>query len=185
MFVEHGSQMLIPILLVMALTLGIRHRVTVAAAIIALIMTFAGHGSYASGLWPTPGNFYAMTTVILGVEYPTAQILLRIAGVLDFLVCTGICIPHLRRASASYAAVWGFFTAIARPVAGMSWGLNYWGTDQFLHEAAIRAPHFLIPVSLLLIWRQPHPSDKPPASGVGLAVCTTTISNQAHRKANA
>ncbi|KAA5539229.1 hypothetical protein FYK55_25180 [Roseiconus nitratireducens] len=159
MFVEHGGQMLIPILLVMALGLGPGHRVTVTTAIVAVIMTFAGHGSYAIGLWPTPGNFYAMTTVILGVDYETAQALLRTAGVLDFLVCVGICIPLVRRGSALYAAGWGFLTAIARPVAGMSWGLNYWGGDQYLHEAVLRAPHFLIPMFLFLIWRRPRPSE--------------------------
>ncbi len=83
----NGGQMLIPILLVMALALGARHRVTILTAIVALIMTFAGHGSYALGYWPTPGNFYAMTTLILGVEYPAAQNLLRVAGILDFMVC--------------------------------------------------------------------------------------------------
>ena len=159
MFVEQGGQMLIPILLVMALALGARHRVTVTTAIIALIMTFAGHGSYAFGIWPTPGNFYGMTMLILGVEYPTAHALLRIAGILDFLVCLGICIPHLRRVSALYATVWGFLTSIARPVAGMSWELNYWGADQYLHEAVLRAPHFLIPLYLFLVWRQPRPAD--------------------------
>ena len=120
MFIEHGGQMLIPILLVMALALGARHRVTVVTAIIALIMTFAGHGSFALGYWPTPGNFYAMTSVILGIEFPTAQFLLRTAGVLDFLICIGICIPRLRRASAMYATLWDFATSIARPAAGMS-----------------------------------------------------------------
>ena len=155
MFIEHGSQMLIPILLAMALTLGAGHRVTVTTAIIALIMTFAGHGSYAIGIWPTPGKFYGMTTVILGVEYPTAQAILRTVGVFDLLACIGICIPYLRRASAVYATVWGFLTAIARPVAGMSWGLNYWGADQYLHEAVLRTPHFLIPLYLFLIWWHP------------------------------
>ncbi len=158
MFIEHGGQMLIPILLVMALALGARHRITVITAVIAVIMTFAGHGCYAIGFWPTPGNFYAMTSVILGVEYPTAHALLRTAGVMDFGVCIGICIPYLRGASALYASVWGFLTAIARPAAGMSWGLNYWGADQFLHEAIFRAPHFLIPLYLFLLWRQSHSS---------------------------
>ncbi|WP_417731642.1 hypothetical protein [Rosistilla oblonga] len=159
MFIEHGGQMLSPILLVMALALGARHRVTVITAIVAVILTFAGHGSYALGLWPTPGNFYAMTTLILGVEYPTAQTMLRIAGVLDFVVCIGICIPYLRRPAALYASIWGFLTAIARPVAGMSWGLNYWGADQYLHEAVLRAPHCLIPLYLFLLWRQPPSTD--------------------------
>ncbi len=159
MFIEHGGQMLIPTLLVMALALGANHRITTITAIIAVIMTFSGHGCYALGLWPTPGNFYAMTTLILEVEYPTAQNLLRTAGVLDFFVCVGICIPFLRRGTVLYAAVWGFLTAIARPVAGMSWGLNYWGADQYLHEALLRAPHFLIPLYLFFLWRQPRSAD--------------------------
>ena len=43
-------------------------------------------------------------------------------------------------------------TALARPVAGMSLSLNYWGADQFLHEAVLRAPHFLIPLYLFFLW---------------------------------
>lgn len=154
MFVEHGGQMLIPILLVLALTFGPEHRITVLTAIVALLMTFAGHGSYAIGLWPTPGNYYAMTSVVLGVESATAHVILRMAGMLDYLVCVCIFVPYLRSLSTIYATVWGLLTAIARPVAGMSWGLNYWGADQFLHEAVLRAPHFLIPLYLFLIWQQ-------------------------------
>tara|TARA_R110002049_G_scaffold285698_4_gene466967 strand:- start:84896 stop:85693 length:798 start_codon:yes stop_codon:yes gene_type:complete len=156
MFIEHGGQILMPTLLVMALALGPKHRVTVVTAVLAVIMTFAGHGSYAFGLWPTPGRFFGMTTLILGVEYSTAQTLLRTAGILDFLVCIGICVPYLRQPSAMYAIVWGFLTAIARPVSGMSWNLNYWGADQYLHEAVLRAPHFIIPLYLFLLWRQPR-----------------------------
>ncbi|TWU15217.1 hypothetical protein [Allorhodopirellula heiligendammensis] len=156
MFVEHGGQMLSPILLVIALALGARHRITVGTAILAVVMTFAGHGSYALGWWPTPGTFYGMICVSLGVEYETAHTMLRCFGVLDFAVCIAMFIPALRRPAAMYAVVWGFLTAVARPVAGMSWGLNYWGADQFLHEAVLRAPHFLIPLYLVILWgRQP------------------------------
>lgn len=160
MFVEHGGQMLMPVLLVLALVLGVRHRVTMVTAMAALVMTFAGHGCYALDIWPTPATFSGMICVILHVEYETAQSLLRIAGALDFLVCIGILIWPLRRACALYATVWGFLTAIARPVAGMSWSLNYWGADQFLHEAVLRAPHFLIPLYLFLMWREPQSISK-------------------------
>ncbi len=152
MFIEHGGQMLTPLLLVMAVRLGPRHRMTVIVAMIAVVMTFAGHGCYAYGFWPTPGQFYGMTSLILGVEYETANTMLRTAGVLDFVVCVGIFIPYLRCPAAIYAAIWGLATALARPVAGMSWGLNYWGADQYLHEVAIRAPHFMIPLYLFLVW---------------------------------
>lgn len=169
MLIEHGGQILSPTLLVLALSLGARHRVTIVTAVIAFILTFAGHGSFALGLWPTPSNFYAMTTVILGAEYETANVLLRIAGVLDFVVCLGILLPFARRPSALYAAAWGLLTALARPVSGMSTGLNYWGADQFLHEAVLRAPHFMIPLYLFLLWRKEKPtaeSSAPPGAPV-------------------
>ncbi|MEO1525473.1 MAG: hypothetical protein AAFX06_08550 [Planctomycetota bacterium] len=152
MFVEHGGQMLMPLILVFGVSLGPRHRVTIVTACFALIMTFAGHGSYAIGMWPTPANFYAMTTIILGVEYETAKSMLYVAGVLDFVVCGLILIPRLRRWAALYATLWGGLTALARPVAGMSMSLIYWGADQFVHETVLRAPHFMIPLFLFLLW---------------------------------
>tara|TARA_B100000927_G_C16476042_1_gene473402 strand:+ start:5643 stop:6566 length:924 start_codon:yes stop_codon:yes gene_type:complete len=166
MFVEHGGQMLIPVLLVFALFFGIRHQMTVKAAMVAFIMTFAGHGAYAIGFWPTPSTFYAMTTVILHVEYQAAQIFLYIVGALDFVICVGIFIPSIRCASALYGAAWGLVTALARPAAGMSLSLNYWGADQFLHETILRAPHFLIPLYLFFLWQQ-SPSRSAPESTEG------------------
>ncbi|MBK1877270.1 hypothetical protein [Pelagicoccus mobilis] len=154
MFVEHGGQMLMPVVLVLALRLGVRHRLTVAAAMAATITTFIGHGAYALGLWPTPPNFFGMITVILGVEYGTAKAILHMAGLFDIIVCLGILIPRIRRSLMLYAAIWGLLTALARPVAGMSWDLNYWGADQFLHEALLRAPHCLIPLYLFVLWKQ-------------------------------
>ena len=172
MFIEHGGQILIPVLLVMALSLGARHRVTVITAIVAFITTFGGHGCYALGLWPVPSGYHAMTSLILQVEHETATSILRVTGVLDFVVCLGICIPSLRRGCALYAAAWGFLTAIARPVVGMSLSLNYWGADHFLHEAVLRSPHFLIPLQLFILWRPPRqaetlasPPDSTPESG--------------------
>ncbi|MDF1826277.1 MAG: hypothetical protein P1U68_16645 [Verrucomicrobiales bacterium] len=154
MFVEHGGQMLIPVILVLALAFGVRHRATVIVASVAFVMTFAGHGAYALGFpCPTPANFLGMTSVILKVEAETARTILHVAGALDFLVCLGIFIRPLRKASALYAVIWGFLTALARPVAGMSLALNYWGADQYFHELVLRAPHFMIPLYLLFLWR--------------------------------
>ena len=155
MFVEHGGQMLIPVLLVLALFFGVRHPATFCTAIVAFIMTFAGHGAYAVGFWPTPSTFYAMTSVILNVEYQATQIFLYMVGVMDFVICLGLFLPPIRCASVLYGAAWGFITALARPVAGMSPSLNYWGADQFLHEAILRASHFLIPLYLFFLWKKP------------------------------
>lgn len=159
MFIEHGGQMLMPVILVLAIACGVHHRATVITAVVAFIMTFAGHGSFALDFWPTPATFYAMTSVILGTEYEISKALIRVAGVLDFVVCIGLFIPILRRPCVLYAAVWGLLTAIARPAAGMSWDLYYWGADQFIHEAVLRAPHYLIPLYLFVLWRKPRPAD--------------------------
>lgn len=156
MLVEHGGQVLAPIVLVLAISLGARHRATIAVAILAVVTTFAGHGAFAIGWWPTPANFYAMITLVLGFEYDTAKIMLRGAGILDFAVCLLLFVPPLRRVAAGYAVLWGLLTALARPVAGMSLGLNFWGADQFVHEAVLRAPHFLIPLYLVVLWRRPR-----------------------------
>lgn len=161
MFVEHGGQMLAPTLLVLALALGVRHRFTVATAIVAVVTTFAGHGSYALGFWPTPAGFHALTAAILQVEYPAARAFLHAAGLLDFLVCVGILVPVLRRQSALYAAIWGLLTSVARPAAGMSVDLRYWGADQFLQEAVLRAPHFLVPLFLFFLWHERRPAGNP------------------------
>ncbi len=155
MFIEHGSQMLIPVILVLALSLGVRHRATVITAIVAVIMVFSGHGVYALGYpWPTPANFFGMTSLILNVEAETACAILRVAGILDFVVCIGLFVPLARRSCAVYAAVWGFLTAIARPVAGMSTDLIHWGADQYIHEAILRAPHFMLPLYLFFLWKK-------------------------------
>lgn len=155
MLVEHGGQVLMPLLLVIALRFGVRHRATITLAMVATILTFAGHGAYALGwYWPTPANFFGMTRVILGFEQDVARVFLLVAGILDFVICLGIFLPSIRLYCVAWAAIWGFLTALARPVAGMSLDLNYWGSDQFLHEAILRAPHFLIPLYLFLLWRK-------------------------------
>lgn len=176
MFVEHGGQMLVPVILVLALAVGVRHRATVITAMVAVVMTFAGHGVYALGFhWPTPANFYGMTTVILHVESGTARAILQVAGVLDLLVCIGLFVPFLRSWAALYAAAWGFLTAIARPVAGMSTDLNFWGADQYLHEAVLRAPHFMLPLFLFLVWKKSRVAD---AFASGVAVRQESVEPQ-------
>lgn len=155
MFVEHGGQILMPAILASALYFGYRHKITLCLALFAFVCTFAGHGCYALDIWPTPSMFYGMISVILGFGYDTAKLFLRTAGALDMLVCLGVFIPKMRFGCALYAACWGLLTALARPVAGMSFTLNYWGADQYLHEAVLRAPHFMIPLFLVLLWIKP------------------------------
>jgi hypothetical protein len=155
MLIEHGGQYLMPVILILALTCGLRSRAAIWTAVVAFCMTFAGHGAYAIGWAPTPGYFYGMVMVITKVGQELAHTILRTAGILDFIVCVAVFFPFTRRPAVMYAAVWGVLTALARPVAGMSTSLIWWGADQFLHQAIYRTPHFLIPVFLFLVWRTP------------------------------
>jgi Na+-translocating ferredoxin:NAD+ oxidoreductase RnfE subunit len=154
MFIEHGGQMLMPVILVSAFTYGCRHKLTLFLACIAFLCTFTGHGCYALGLWPTPSIFYGMTTIILGLDFEMTRSFLFVVGALDFIVCIGIFFAPTRVYCTLYAAGWGLITALARPVAGMSLELNFWGADQFIHETVLRAPHFMIPLYLFFLWKK-------------------------------
>lgn len=161
MFVEHGGQFLAPVVLILALKRGAYDRWTIGTAIAAFGATFASHGIYAVGLAPTPGSFYGMVNGILGLGEQSAYWFLKIVGVSDFIVCVGVFVPALRRPCLAYAALWGLLTALARPVAGMSLAAPWWGADQFIHEAILRAPHVALPLFLFLVFAQetPPPSD--------------------------
>lgn len=150
-FVEYGEQILSPVVLILALQRGVGDRWTIGVAVAAFCATFAGHGFYALGLAPTPGHFYGMVFGILGLGEQGADAFLKIVGALDFVVCVGVFFPAMRRIALGYAALWGLLTALARPVAGMSLAASWWGADQFIHEAVLRAPHVSLPLFLFLV----------------------------------
>lgn len=153
-FVEQGSQILAPWVLILALRRGAGDRRTLGTALLAFWMTFAGHGIFAIGWAPTPGHFYGLTHAIFGFGERAADLFLKGAGALDFLVCAAVLWPRMRQAALTYAVLWGALTGLARPVAGMSLVLPWWGADQFLHEAVYRAPHAALPLFLLLVFRK-------------------------------
>lgn len=117
---------------------------------IAIALTFTCHGLYAIGYYPRPGHFVAMTMNILGVQDVGAIRFLQIAGVLDFVLSILIFLPEKwAKPALIYAVIWGLATSVAR-----IWAFFYpetWDTVllQWLHEAVMRAPHFLGPLALL------------------------------------
>ena len=169
--VEQGGQVLAPVVLVVALCRGPWDRWVLILAIVGFSITFGGHGIYAAGLATTPGHFYGMVHQILGLDEGASDVFLKVVGVLDFVVCLGVLLPFalIRRASLVYASMWGFLTALARPVAGMSPDAFVWGADQYLHEAILRAPHVSLPLFLLFFLSTPveqgEASFQPPAEG--------------------
>ena len=108
---------------------------------------------YALGVATTPGQFYGLVHAVLELNADSTELFLRVAGALDVVACVGLLIPITRQTCLVWATAWGITTAVARPVAGMSVAAAWYGADQFLHEAVLRAPHAALPLFLFFAWR--------------------------------
>ena len=118
---------------------------------IAIALTFTCHGLYAVGFYPRPGNFLEMVMNILPVNETGAIHFLNTAGALDFLLSLVLFLPgRWPLAALAYASFWGLSTSIARVWAYFHWA--FWDSvlKQWLHEAVMRFPHFLVPLALLV-----------------------------------
>ncbi|MFK7934825.1 MAG: hypothetical protein AB8G22_15055 [Saprospiraceae bacterium] len=119
---------------------------------IALSITFICHGLYAIGYYPVPGSFQSMLMQILPLTETQAISILKVAGILDFILSIVIFIPQRKivLVALAYAAIWGFLTALARPVAHFY--SQFWLESllQWTPEFLFRVPHFLIPIWLFL-----------------------------------
>ena len=120
---------------------------------VAIALTFVSHGLYAMNIYPRPALFTSMTINILSVTEQQAIFFLNVAGILDLVVSLLIFIhwKSLDRVGLIYCIIWGFLTAIARIVAHFYvdwWQESLW---QWNHEVLIRFPHFMIPLTLLII----------------------------------
>lgn len=112
----------------------------------AMAATFVCHGLYAIGYYPQPGHFMDMTVEILGVSNETASLLLKIMGVLDFLVAAMLFVPRLQQPALAYMVFWGFVTALARIWTNFDFGEVGTHLHQTVYEMVYRWPHFLVPL---------------------------------------
>lgn len=160
MFVEHASQVLMPVIVLLAA--GGRRWATV--GLVAVAATFVGHGLFAIGIpmeitWlnhPQPGNFVEMTMLALRFETETAAgRFLLIAGILDLVVVGLIFIRgRARTMGLAYMAAWGFATALARPWVYYEPTAASETLLRWVPEFIYRVPHFALPICLLLLARQ-------------------------------
>jgi hypothetical protein len=160
-FVEHLGQILTPLVLLFWVR-GLR-RVAWWTAAFGIACTFIGHGLFALDIesqtpWanhPRPGQFTEMTMLCLGLETEeSANRILVVAGVLDLVVAALIFTAAWPRVIALWwMAAWGLATALARPWAYYEPTSAAESLDRWIPEALYRAPHFAIPVFLLLALR--------------------------------
>ena len=110
---------------------------------IALFGEFLGHGWYA---WRAEPSFQAILMGATGLSETWAVRLLPLIGCMDFVVASAALIKPVR-VILLYAAVWGFATALARPVSGET---DVWAFIE-------RWPNGAIPLALL--WLRGWPGD--------------------------
>ncbi len=149
-FFEYMIQFMTPILLYMMLFTTIEFKKIRLIALIAIALTFSCHGLYAVGYYPRPGTFIDMTLNTLPISEPSAHVMLKIAGVLDFVVAIAIFIPRISYAALVYAFIWGGLTAMARLVGHFHIEFLWNSFSQWTWEMLIRLPHALIPLFVLV-----------------------------------
>lgn len=159
-WIEHTAQILMPILAVWIQQTNESNNFWQWVAKMAIALTFIGHGLYAMGYFPVPGNFVYMTHTILGTSDAASKDFLYVAGVLDLIVAVALFVPRADRYALLYCAFWGFLTALARPVVYILPNHLFWLTvHQTLFEFVVRIPHFMLPL-LVFFWKGPRFMDQ-------------------------
>ena len=148
-FFEYSSQMVVPFSLVYFWKFGITKKLLLIIRI-AIALTFIGHGSYALGIFPTPGNFLDMVILILQCSEDTAVVFLKIMGSLDFIAAILLFVPAARSWSLNFCFAWGLLTTLARVFGPSMFGVTHVLASSG-YEFLVRVPHFILPLLLMTL----------------------------------
>jgi len=159
-FFEYASQFAAPLFLYFVLFKKINIKHIFIGVKIAIALTFICHGLYAYGYYPRPGNYVDMTLNILPISESAAHALLKVMGVLDFVVAAALFIPKVQVPALIYTFIWGSMTALARIVAYIDFDMFWASMNQWMFEVLIRVPHAGLPLLLLIILGVKTPSFK-------------------------
>ena len=148
---EHSIRIALPVLLFYWIYGNERQQVVAnRVGLVALSLTFIGHGWFAMNLAPIPGDFLYMTTRILNIDEPAARQFLWIMGGLDLVAVIGFWIKKIRRPALWYAFAWGILTALARLVGHFYMEIPLESFNEWLPEVLVRLGHGLVALILLL-----------------------------------
>jgi hypothetical protein len=122
---------------------------------VAISSTFIGHGLYALGYYPIPGNFLEMTMRSLSIGEDSARQFLMLIGILDVLAALGVLWPkRFKTLIFTYLIAWGLLTSLARVWGYFSFDFIENWFQMWMYELLIRFPHFLVPWFLWLSERK-------------------------------
>ncbi|MEQ1877214.1 MAG: hypothetical protein ABL958_11245 [Bdellovibrionia bacterium] len=150
MFMEFAAQVAAPLLLYFYLHRKMEIEELSLWLKIAVAFTFVGHGLYALGIFPVPGNFIDMIIGTLGVNEAQARSILLFAGTVDMIIGVGIFIPSIQTPLLAYAVVWGCLTTLARPLSHLDAMMSFDGFVYWSAQALYRLPHAMLPLAVLV-----------------------------------
>jgi hypothetical protein len=150
--IEYSIQWTTPILLVLFINYQNRkekfHQFVLITKIV-IALTFIGHGLYAFGVYPVPGNFVQMCLDVFLLDDFQATLFLKTVGILDFIAAALLFIPKVDKVGIWYCIIWGFLTAFARIIANFDINIPWLSLHQWLWETIVRLSHGGIPLVLL------------------------------------
>ena len=169
---EHAAQFACPLILFLFTAKNDLNKSTELLAKVSVALTFIFHGLFAINFghdWAwlnhsRPGHFTEMVMICLGIhEESSANQILFVAGILDFLAAVLIFTKgKLIKVSLLYMILWGLLTAIARPWAHFNTSSIMESLNSWIPEMLFRAPHFALPLCLLLALKLKYANDADP-----------------------
>jgi len=130
---------------------NIDYKKTILLLKIAIALTFIPHGLFAMDVLNLPGQFVDMTILILGINETQATIFLFVVGLLDVILSVIIFVPKISKYALVYMVVWGFLTAMARPIAGYNFHFATATLHGSLYLMTYRLSHGIIPLIAYII----------------------------------
>jgi len=155
-FIEYSCQMFSPLFLYIILFYKVHLPKFSFALKLAIALTFAGHGLYALGVYPTPGIWIDMSLSSLNFVglYPSVnqvQHIIYLAGILDMILALGIFLPNKWSVPfLTWALIWGLLTALSRVIGFIYIDASWHTLIQWLPQTIMRLPHALIPLAVLI-----------------------------------
>lgn len=154
-FVELTAQWTSPLILVLIYHSFTRRINILIILRIILAMTFFGHGLYALGWVPLPGNWVDLVINTFSFSETNAKIFLKIVGAGDILAAFMVFYPKTEKAGLLYMFIWGSCAALGRITGSYYQEIGFINfIHQQLGEFLIRLPQFLLPAMTLLILKE-------------------------------
>lgn len=120
-----------------------------------LAFTFIGHGLYALGIYPLPGNWVDLVINTFHCNESIATMFIKIFGLLDIIASIFVFTTKLRKIGYYYMMIWGFLAAFGRLSGNF---IPELGILSFLQanfgEFVYRAPQYLLPLMGLYLLKE-------------------------------